>query len=327
MPALTERVEYRSARVEDAPAIIAFLRECNYDSDERFWRWINWECPHGETMIEVATAGDRVVGHYAVLPRHLNVNGAAVKAGQAIHAAVHPEFRGLAILIGLMRRIVQRCRQEHIPFLFAFPNDRIWLVYLRLLEWQPIGDVVALEYPLGDCRGDVDDSASIVLHDRPDFDERYQHIAERDGFRKKTSVMKDRAYLDWRYARHPNARYQLLEARVANGHLGGYLVLKYYEKAGVHYGHIVDLGLNRDSPTIFPRLVSRALKVFQARHVDIASCWMVDGTPYAGPLREIGFRQTGFATHMAYRLIDPDFGRPAFRLDDWCVVMGDSDAF
>ena len=329
MPSVKTDVEiaYRGSRDGDAEAIVAFLRECGYDPDERFWHWINRECPQGAAMVELALAGDRVVGHYAVLPRLLHVGGTTVKAGHAIHAAVHPQFRGLAILQGLMRRVVQTCQEAGLRLLYAFPNENIWLVYLKLFAWREIGDLVALECGLQDSEPADTDPPNVSWSDRIQFDARYQPFKRMEILQGKTYIMKDPAYLNWRYARHPRVRYQLLEAHTAAGELGGYAVLKLYEKHDVRYGHVVDLGVQLATLDMIPQLLSKALIVFRRQQVNRASCWLLNDTPFVDAARAMGFRATGFSTHVGYRLLDPHFPMSHLSLERWHLVMGDSDAF
>lgn len=320
-------IAYRSYRHGDEEAIVTCLQRCGYEPDQRFWHWVNRECPQGATKVELALADGVVVGHYAVWPRRLRVEGATVNVGQAIHAAVHPQFRGLAILQGLMRRIVSTCQEAGLRLLYAFPNEQIWLVYRTLFEWRAIGDLVALECALQD-RETVDaDPPSISWSDRIRFDERYQPFERMETLQGKTYVLKDPAYLTWRYARHPRVRYQLLEAHTPAGELSGFAVLKLYENDGIRYGHVVDLGVRSAPPGVASRLLAKALCVFRRQQVDRASCWIATQSPLFDTGHAMGFRATGFSTHAGYRLIDQNFPTSHLSLERWHLVMGDSDAF
>jgi len=322
-----EQIEYRGCRPGDEHGVIKFFEECGYHPDEAFWRWINKGCPHGETIVEIAINGEQVIGHYSVLPRLVSVGGKTVGAGLAIHAAVHPQFRGLVILSELLDRIFKRCREAKIPFIYAFPNNNIWLVYLKLFRWQQVGDLPALELPLCNFRAEHSDSPHILVHDGVCFNERVGEFGSADWLYEKTFVVKDRAYLNWRYVHHPRVRYHLVEAKKDGCGLTGYLVLKLFEKHGVKYGHIVDLNCVPSSLALFAPMVYKAISWFCIQGVSVASCWMLKGTPFYEVLLQIGFQPTGFLTHMGYRVIDPDFPVERLHVGRWHTVMGDSDAF
>lgn len=324
---MSREIEYRSYREGDGSALITLFRACGYDPDEKFWEWVNQGCPHGRTIVELAVTDNQAVGHYSVLPRRLSVNGTTVRAGLAIHVAVHPLFRGLAILRTLMDRVVRRCREVEIPFIYGFPNNNVWLVYLKLFQWQKIVDIAALELPLAEHPIRNEDSERILLCNQVHFDQRYGTFAKESVLRKKTHVVKDADYLNWRYADHPRTRYQLLEAEAENGDLAGYVVLKLYEKHGIRYGHVVDVDMMPDSFSLFPRLINKALAWSVAQGVDVASSWMLGQTPFFEMLTTIGFKPTGFSTHVGYRLLDPAFSVHNLQVGTWHIVMGDSDAF
>lgn len=329
MPSVEPAMEivYRLYRPGDEEAIIAFLRECGYEPDLAFWRWINRESPQSTTLIEVAEKGQRIIGHYAVLPRRLSVGGASVTAGQAIHAAVHPEFRGLAVLQGLMRRIVEASRAAGLPFLYAFPNEQIWLVYRKFFGWEDAGDIVALECPVGRSEATADTDFTVVLRDPIRFDERYQGLMPSSASDGTTHVLKDVAYLQWRYAGHPKVRYELLEAHARSGALAGYAILKRYQKGTTRYGHVVEVGLRDGVTSACRTLLAAALSLFHRQEVDTASCWLSRRSPWFAAADAMGFQSTGFATHMGYRLLDQSFPAHHLGREHWQLVMGDSDAF
>ena len=321
------KIAYRSYRVGDEEAIIAFLRECGYQPDLPFWRWINRGCPHGKTMIELALEGQRIVGHYALLPRRLRAGGATITAGQGIHAAVHPEFRGLAVLQGLMRRVVEAARAAGLPLLYAFPNAQIRPVYQKIFRWEDAGELVALERPVrlpveGDGGG-----LAIVQRESIHFDERYRAFEDPESLAGLTHVVKEPAYLQWRYADHPTVRYQLLEASDAAGALAGYAILKRYEKNGTSYGHLIDHGVRDGNASMLRALVAAALVHFRRQQVERVSCWALPRTPGFDTIRAMGFQPTGFATPVSYRLLDPRAVAVSLNLEQWQLVMGDSDAF
>lgn len=322
-----EEVQYRSLRSEDQSAVVSFLRECGYDSDGRFWSWINRECPHGQALVELALVQDRVVGHYGVLPRPVWMDGKVVRAGLAIHAAVHPQFRGLEILRQLLARMVRRCRQEGIPFIYGFPRPDVWLMYFKLFDWKPMGELVTLELPLKGFRLEQGDHPRIQFRDRAVFDERYRMFDDLEWLGAVHHVVKDREFARWRYANHPRVRYPLLELQGEGGEPLGTLVLKLYEKEKKRYGHLVDLGLKPAAFPLFSKLVATGLKWFFQQGVDVASCWMLENSPLFGVIQEAGFQATGFTTYVGYRLVDPSFPTQGLGLERWHMVMGDSDAF
>jgi len=96
-------LEIRQARLEDWPAIEAFLRDC-YGASAPFkagprWRWQFVDTPYpppGDTPVAVwiALQGGQVVGQLAVQPGRMFLQGEPWPAGWIVDVMVRPEFRG-----------------------------------------------------------------------------------------------------------------------------------------------------------------------------------------------------------------------------------------
>lgn len=323
-----EEISYRSLQESDGPAVIAFLKECGYSADPSFWRWINRDSPEGPAWVELAVAQERVVGHYGVLPRTLQINGRRVRAGLAIHAAVHPQFRGLSILRGLWDRTLDRCRQADLPFIYGYPRREVWLMYWKLFGWKLMGELVTLELPLEGTRLLTGGGRSgIRFLPRASFDEAYDRFPHGNLLKNLNHVVKDRAALRWRYEVHPRASYELAESRDAAGGVRGYLVLKRYEKEGKRYGHLVEADAAEGETRVFSELLTETLERFRQEGIDVASCWMLRNSPFYPSLQGLGFRPVGFSTPVGYGPMAPAVSEDSLALDCWHMVMGDSDAF
>ena len=68
-----------------------FTKHTPYLRDDAYWTWINRIV--GQSISVVAECDDRIIGHYAVVPRNLIVKNRVLKAALGIHAFVDPDFR------------------------------------------------------------------------------------------------------------------------------------------------------------------------------------------------------------------------------------------
>ncbi|MBI5571099.1 MAG: GNAT family N-acetyltransferase [Desulfomonile tiedjei] len=326
MEASHDLVEFRPYAPGDERGILDLLRICGHPRKAEFWPWINKDGPYGETVFEIAVVRGIVIAHYSVLPTFVLAGGSLERAGLAIHAAVHPEYRYAGNILEVARRVFDRCRDQGIRFVYGFPNENIWKVTLHLLHWKPITDIVALERHLEGLP--TSRGRSVAVRDRVSFDERHTRVAvPAVAGEEMTSVYRTTAYLNWRYASNPQVRYVLLEAGATLDTLAGYAVLKFYEKSNVRYVHIVEFGAAGLSADVFTALVIKAAEVGRQGGAEILSCWMFENALFYRVLEEIGLKAVGFKTHFAYRPIDPTFDYELLRKERWLLQMGDSDNF
>jgi hypothetical protein len=102
-------IQIRRARLEDLPAILAFVDDCYGAAapfkGERRWRWQFIDTPYpdpdGGPPVWIACEGETVVGQIALQPAALFIDGAELPAGWIVDVMVRPQHRGL----GLAHRI------------------------------------------------------------------------------------------------------------------------------------------------------------------------------------------------------------------------------
>ena len=92
-------VRIREYISSDRDKICQLLSEfTEYKRDTEFWIWINRLIGTDESIVSVATDGDEIIGHYAIVPHNLMLNEISIKSGLGIHAFIHPEYRGKVLM-------------------------------------------------------------------------------------------------------------------------------------------------------------------------------------------------------------------------------------
>jgi len=295
-----------------------------------FWRWMNQGNPFGHSIIELVESSGMIIGHYAILPVILCAGDTRVKAGFAIQALIHPSFRNLKNLLQMTGRVWERCAQEGIEFIYAFPNDNIWKVCLTLMDMKPICDFRSLELPFrGQPVSLPRPTSKIDVSRLTSFTEDFDGLwAESPiAVTKKMSVARNSEFLNWRFFQHPLEHY-IVYAATAKGKVRGYIVLKFYRRQDKLYGHIVDILTARDGLLDISRaLLKIAFDFFTKSGVDIISGWMCPDNPYYELLASIGFTPTGFNTHFGYKSIIGEIPLEFLEPGNWYLTMADSDAF
>jgi GNAT superfamily N-acetyltransferase len=270
------------------------------------WRW---HFSHG-AIIELAEFAGRIIGHYAVQPRPFFVGERACDAGLVIGSMVAPEFRNITTFIELAKRAYERCKQQGIPFVYAFPNDNVWLVRLRMLDWKALPSVATLGIATRELGGDIGD---VVRLDGPI--PRFDWLARPAGDHIRSSDPPQQ--LDWRLRERPGIDYPIYIDRDR-----GYIALKRYGDVG----HIVAL---RTAPgSSGENLLARAAMHFAELGVERITTWNLPASPHHELITSAGFvADPGAGKNFGYLAFDDAFMTELADANRWDVTMLDSDVF
>jgi len=245
---------------QDRPALMA-LYEAIYgrpyggaaDADAAF-DWMYRQSGDGRLLATAAFAGGQMVAFYGIVPVRMRVDGQDVVAAQSLDSMTHPAYQRR----GLFARLGQWAYREtchDIPLVFGFPNENALPPRVSRLGWMQLRPVPRFGLLLRDpplpaklqmLRATAD-AAMLGLQWRTrvaewgafgvarlrhlravqepgipaDVDELWQEV--RDDYR--VSVVRDHAYLSWRYDRHPSVKYTVFSVR-EGPKLRGLLVLR-----------------------------------------------------------------------------------------------------
>ncbi|MEW6050260.1 MAG: GNAT family N-acetyltransferase [Candidatus Zixiibacteriota bacterium] len=214
---------------------------------ERRWQWQYISHPRSsEVVVLVAEADGKLVGTLSHFPSDVLIGGARYPGFFASDSMVHPEYRRR----GIMDTLLKTCA-DTLPLMYAKgTTDSMYGVRLKF-GFRPVlpnGYLLSIVAPSGWAlsklrlmRGDghedrlaesADSEFRFVDSVGPEFDEFFQRAAPR----YPAIVVRDAAYMTWRYLRHPYKRYHVIY-RTVDGKLSSVLVLRV---AG-RIGHIVDI--------------------------------------------------------------------------------------
>jgi len=87
-----------------------------------------------------------------------------------------------------------------------------------------------------------------------------------------SQVVRDQAFVQWRFIDDPVFTNTVLVARKFDGSLNGYLAARVSEIKGMKTGRILDVFAPFDAPDVTHALIRSALKLFSNEGADIISC-------------------------------------------------------
>ena len=92
-----------------------------------FFRWANLQSPFPKSIsLVMEDKNGMIVGHYSIMKMRVMFNNKAYNAGFGAQLVIHPKFRDFQLMWKLLTAVWDRCGENRIDFIYAFPNMNIW---------------------------------------------------------------------------------------------------------------------------------------------------------------------------------------------------------
>ena len=118
-------IDIRPYRPGDEADIAALFRRCfGRDQSEAHWLWKFAPGDAGFTNVWLATAGNRLVGHYAGVPHVAVIDGSRIQALVLFDVMVDPDLRRRGVLTRLGLHAHEQWRESGVRFVFGLPNQQ-----------------------------------------------------------------------------------------------------------------------------------------------------------------------------------------------------------
>jgi len=130
-------IRTRNGLVARCGEIAALFRESfdrEFDLDD--WRWFYLDNPVGPSYVSLFYEGDRLLGHYAVVPSLLNHNGQQVIGYRSMTTMVHPDGRGRGLFTQLAQRTYAMLVEDGALLVYGFPNKNSAHGFAKYLGWS-----------------------------------------------------------------------------------------------------------------------------------------------------------------------------------------------
>lgn len=193
-----------------------------------WWDWRYRDLPRGDAAILCAFLADgRCVGMYAGVRLLMQLGSEQCFALSQSDVSVDADMRGGPGRAKLVTRMAKRFFALHTggetKVTYGFPVPPLRRVISRFVGGQILSDLVFVIHDLHST-SPIDGTVDVRVVER--FDDDADELWERERPRFGAAIVRDAAYLNWRYADHP-VDYELLEARYnGTGALRGLAVLR-----------------------------------------------------------------------------------------------------
>jgi hypothetical protein len=345
----------------DLPGVAALINGViGPGADERYLGWKYLEGITRKTASTVVLVGTRVVGFLGGIPARFLVDGREVIGVEEADSAVVEEYRRIDLGLGVVGFSARSYAEDGIFFTYGVTskaNAELNRTLLgmkevaripRLVKVIDIAPFLGKAVPSRCLSTPISRVANAVWFRRPfgtpripdgmrldrldGFDGRFDEFWERVKGDYRVTLVRDAAYLNWRYAHPANRVYDIfcLE-REGTREVYGLLVLGVKREGGILRGQVMEiLTPNDGGPEVAGCLAGCAVDHFRRRRVDAVECWMFPHAHQHPGLARKGFVPRG-KEHMRlhFRILGGGGGEAEDVLTNsinWRFTMGDSDA-
>ena len=250
--------------------------------DDRIWDWLFLENPAAAGMYySVADAGNRLAAQYPAIPVRTQHEGKVVTGLLSLHTATDPDFERKGLFTALARHLYAETANE-APIVFGFPNTNVAGARYGKLSWVELRPYPLLVRPLGNLAsalrgyrprlaplGAVADLMVPALSLATSLVERHASrggkVVEFDSFgpwadtlweslapEMGTCVVRDAAYLNWRFVQSPFPYRRFAFER--DGRVVGFIVMRVAPWRESKLAYVMELMVAKDD-----RAAARAL--------------------------------------------------------------------
>ena len=347
---MSDATRGRAVRPDDVPALVRLFAEVFghvISPDHYRWKVLTRPSPVEAVGIAVDDA-DRPVFHIAGIPCQCNLAGAQRWVMVAVDAMTAPPFRRRGLLSRYSVELFERWQAAGVALVLGLPN-RNWGSRARALGWQPLGPLSALVLPLrperilarklrvpaldrvtivgqvwrGLAARPASRDARVQVHPVTGAGDEFDALWLRAGSSVARSLVRDRAWVEWRYLTAPGTEYRVLLA-TRDGVPVGYAACGFRDP---HTATIADVFTAPGDTDAFRALVAAVIRDATDRGADLIRALAAEASWPHRALRAAGFLRTRHALGVEYVQLDRSLTRADIgAIGDWYLVGGDFDA-
>ena len=353
---------------KDAEDCLGLLAKVWGDSELASPAYHDWQCQRGPAGPAIATLArgvetGRLVGQAVTVPVNVRLSGKVRTAGLSLNPVVDPGYENGDIFVGLMRDVCAFSAEAGIAYSYGFPDQLAYSKFVNKAGFRDIGSVPLLIRPLNPERLALKTTHSAVVgktasvarkiwrtpqpaaspQEGPagleiaqvgSFDDSFAIFWDRVQHRFPVMVVRDPAYLNWRFLNAPTREYMTLVAR-SDEQIRAFTVLRVAPLGPFSAGLIVDLVVEATAEGRLAGrlLIDQACSYSREHDLDLVASLALRHTDEFRLLRSRGFWACPkFLQPQPYRLVvrchdeEASPSRLAYDLRNWFVTMGDYDA-
>ncbi len=315
--------------------------------DPAFWRWRYFDNPCGKSILMVALRGERVVGMYGLIYLALTVQGRTVTAGLMGDFSIESSERSWRCYRGLVVINFIDSQKDQSAFSFGIvPSSLIKLsgrfgvvnlgkipIYLGFLNFSKILEGHAVPYPLSlagwllqpmmGLRDTTLKETDLEIRYIENFDSSFDELWSSIAARRTIAVIKNSAYLNWRYNKCPGCRFGRLAA-YRKKKLEGVVIFCISDLRNDAF--VLELFARDDNQEVMRALLLQVLVELRKKKIAHVITSFPRHSRQAAVLKELGFFLWSVSAHSHNAMIASKSLKesyPELTIRDWDFSLGD----
>lgn len=321
-----------------------FKKTFNHTRPLAVWKWKFIENPKQERpFILVFEEDNQILGHISLWVTDAYLNGEKKKVGLRVDTMVDPDARGKGIYKKLNDALLVEAKQDGIDYLYGFPAPKAKELFLRytgashltdmprwMLIQKPIHLLASKFSPLSifkpldrifqSFKKSKLHTDGYEVKEVKRCEQEFDQLAERSKHAEQGLVVRDAAYLNYRYFDHPEHQYKMIGI-YEDRRLIGYVVT-HQISGSFENGMLVDW-LAEDEK-LWPVLLAAART--ELKDTDVIQSWALTHTLAASTLKQDGFIHKDSPMPLVGKAIDPSLSSMD-DADQWFITPGDVDSY
>lgn len=314
-------MEIRKFKADDVKAILdLFKLAFNKEMTMEYWKWRFQDNPFSnEFMIHLMWEGDLLVGHYAVSPVEMIVNGEVTKTALSMTTMTHPEYNGRGVFTQLSSSLYNELKEEHkYAMVWGFPNNNSHYAFIKNLKWKNLATIPMLSLKTANFK---------KIESDLNFEQHSNFTAslsqKLSSVNKVVRINKTEKYLNWRYVSNPSAGYKIISINDETGIIV-YKLIPSFSNADKFEIDIMEIQFNQN-PMQLQELLSSILEL-EKIDIEKFNLWVsIFSEDY------LHFKKLGFVSQMpitylgCLNLASEDKNLSQYQ--EWDINFGYSDVF
>lgn len=325
--------------------------------NQAYWDWQYKQLPTGKSYVYAAWDGTKIIGYYHVPVYRCSINGEEKLIGNIQDVAVDPNYRG----IGLFRQLAEFANADldksDVDLIYTFPNDKSIRTFLKYNHFKVVSSVSALIRPVhagGILRSRINlfglekiagwfaDGWVNLLASNPKLEnakiepiteitEEVEAVFSEYSTQFPNHLIRDKAWLDWRYLRSVRGKHSILALREAEK-ITAVVVLKEDEMLGNPSLLIMDFAFINGKDDSLLYLIDQIRKEPKLTDSEFNLLFVSGIAPALASFKQIGFfkipeKVNPRILNLLSRSTSEIKAGPIQAEKNWLLTLGDWDVF